>query len=128
MHDARSAVDYAVKTGRMSKGTCERADEGNCLGRIEGHHDDYARPLDVRWLCQRHHSETHRDLILATRARGEHCGNARLTDAEVAEIRRRHIPRVHPARHTGSSTTELAREFGITRQYVGQLVSKVWRV
>ncbi len=65
--------------------------------------------------------------IKASRARGERCGNAKLTDSQVAEIRRRHVPRVHPARRTRSSTTELAREFGITRQYVSQLVAGKWR-
>lgn len=65
--------------------------------------------------------------IVASRARGERSGNARLTDAQVAEIRRRHLSGVHPARRTGNSTTELAREYGVTRQYIGQLVRGVWR-
>jgi len=26
----------------------------------EAHHDDYSRPLEVRWLCKRHHAEHHR--------------------------------------------------------------------
>ena len=64
--------------------------------------------------------------IAASRARGLRCGNARLTDEQVAEIRRRHKT-IHPARRTGSSTSELAAEFGITRQYVGQLVAGKWR-
>lgn len=25
----------------------------------QAHHEDYARPLDVRWLCFKHHRETH---------------------------------------------------------------------
>lgn len=79
---------------------------------------------------------THRDnvddavrkgIIKATRARGERSGNARLTDAQVTEIRERHRV-IHPARKTGCSSTELAREFGITRQYVTQLVAGKWRV
>lgn len=66
-------------------------------------------------------------IIKATRARGERSGNAKLTDSDVAEIRRLHLPRVHPTRGTGRSTSELARRFGITRQYVGQLTRNKWR-
>ena len=45
--------------------------------------------------------------------------NVKLTHEQVLEIRQRHIPRVN--------TRELAEEFGITRQYVGQLISNFWR-
>jgi hypothetical protein len=45
--------------------------------------------------------------------------NVKLTYEQVLEIRQRHIPRVN--------TRELAEEFGITRQYVGQLISNFWR-
>ena len=53
--------------------------------------------------------------------------NGRLTADEVAEIRRRHQPHIHPARKTGGSTTELATEFGISTQYVRELVKQRWR-
>lgn len=65
--------------------------------------------------------------IKRSRAQGIRSGNGRLTSQQIAEIRRRHIPLVHPARHTGGSTTELALEFGVTRQYIGQLVRHEWR-
>lgn len=50
----------------------------------------------------------------------------KLTSAQVAEIRRRHRV-VHPARKTGCSSKELAAEFGVTKQYIGQLVARQWR-
>ena len=55
---ARRAVRDALRKGLIERGPCEH--EGpECEGRIEGHHDDYAKPLSVRWLCRRHHHEAH---------------------------------------------------------------------
>ena len=27
--------------------------------KVEAHHEDYYKPLDVNWLCKRHHAERH---------------------------------------------------------------------
>lgn len=51
---ARNAVNNAVMSGRLKRGPCE-VGEG-CQGRIEAHHEDYEKQLDVRWLCVRHHA------------------------------------------------------------------------
>jgi hypothetical protein len=29
---------------------------------VDAHHDDYARPLDVTWLCRRHHQQRHAEM------------------------------------------------------------------
>lgn len=55
---AHVAVGNAVRDGRLTKGPCEDAGE-DCAGRIEAHHDDYAKPLEVRWLCRAHHGAVH---------------------------------------------------------------------
>lgn len=52
---ARTAVGNALRDGRLTRGPCELAGNGECRGRVEAHHEDYERPLDVRWLCAKHH-------------------------------------------------------------------------
>jgi len=55
---ARNRLRKAVERGKLVPQPCEVGID--CEGRIEAHHDDYSRPLDVRWLCQRHHMQLHR--------------------------------------------------------------------
>lgn len=52
---ARLAVRNALRRGALIKGDCEVCGSD----KTEGHHDDYDRPLDVRWLCRNHHREHH---------------------------------------------------------------------
>ena len=59
---ARDAVYRAKKRGDLVSQPCEA-----CGDEIaEAHHEDYAKPLEVRWLCYRHHREA--DLVLGNRA------------------------------------------------------------
>ena len=45
----------AMRDGKISKMPCEVC---GCE-KVHAHHDDYAKPLDVRWLCALHHSQWH---------------------------------------------------------------------
>jgi len=54
-HSAHLAVRKAVKNGDIVKGLCEVCNSNE----VEGHHDDYGKPLNVRWLCKEHHIEAH---------------------------------------------------------------------
>ena len=45
----------AILSGKITPQPCEFSHLNNCHGRIEMHHDDYSRPLVIRWLCSRHH-------------------------------------------------------------------------
>lgn len=51
---ARKLVERALVKGTLVRGACAVALE--CEGRIEAHHEDYAEPLAVDWLCSKHHA------------------------------------------------------------------------
>lgn len=62
---AQGRVATAVKAGKITPGPCEWILEGGSTCGAEptvAHHDDYARPLDVRWLCRSHHPLAHRNV------------------------------------------------------------------
>lgn len=54
-YKAHTMVGNAVRDGKLSKKPCEVC--GSSV--VHAHHDDYTKPLDVRWLCALHHSRFH---------------------------------------------------------------------
>jgi len=61
---ARRQLREAVNLGKITRNPCEVCGKQ----KAHGHHDDYSKPLEVRWLCALHHSEVHKKLK-ATEAR-----------------------------------------------------------
>lgn len=58
--DAQTAVGNAVRDGRLIKpDACSRCSRAGI--RLEGHHDDYSKPIEVVWLCVRCHRRHHAD-------------------------------------------------------------------
>ena len=57
-HLARCKVSRAIKQGKLKKSPCEVCGKKQ----VHGHHDDYSKPLSVRWLCVKHHNELHHPL------------------------------------------------------------------
>ena len=54
---ARGAVRSALRGGKLKRGTeCFFCGSGT---RIEAHHHDYDKPLDVFWLCSKCHGKLH---------------------------------------------------------------------
>src|SRR5690348_139354 len=52
---ARAAVQQAILSGRLERQPCEVCGAKT----VDAHHDDYTQPLEVRWLCRRHHRQLH---------------------------------------------------------------------
>lgn len=53
---ARVHLQNAVARGKIKKQPCEVCGDV----RVDAHHADYSKPLEVRWLCRRHHMALHR--------------------------------------------------------------------
>lgn len=54
---AQVKVRHAIKNGEVKRLPCEVCGEKV----THAHHDDYSKPLDVRFLCSVHHREFHRE-------------------------------------------------------------------
>ena len=60
---ARQAVQKALKSGRLFKpNKCEECKKIFSKDSIQGHHEDYDKPLEVRWLCRKCHREEDKKL------------------------------------------------------------------
>jgi ribosomal protein S27AE len=53
---AHAIISNKIRTGSIERQPCEMCG----AGKTHGHHDDYSKPLEVRWLCRRCHYDWHR--------------------------------------------------------------------
>lgn len=56
---AKIITGNAMRDGVLLK-PC-KCSECKSTQKIEGHHDDYTKPLEVRWLCEQCHKQWHRE-------------------------------------------------------------------
>lgn len=52
---AHAALRSAIRKGLITRKNCEVCGDPA----TDGHHEDYDRPMLVRWLCRKHHREQH---------------------------------------------------------------------
>lgn len=58
-YHSRQMARNAIRSGMIQKQPCEVCGIDND---VEAHHDDYSKPLDIRWLCTKHHAEHHTNI------------------------------------------------------------------
>lgn len=58
---ARRIIEWEIKKGTLVKQPCKKC---GAVGRIHAHHEDYCKPLEVIWLCRKHHIERHKEMQL----------------------------------------------------------------
>lgn len=52
---AHSLLNKAIIRGEVTRRPCEQCG----AAKVDAHHDDYSKPLEVRWLCRKHHIAHH---------------------------------------------------------------------
>ena len=50
------AVQKSLRNGKIKRKPCEICGERKSFA----HHEDYSKPLEVLWLCSKHHRQKHR--------------------------------------------------------------------
>ena len=60
---ARNKVATAIENGTLNRYPCSKCGAINS----EAHHEDYSKPLEVVWLCPKHHAERHVEINDAKR-------------------------------------------------------------
>lgn len=53
---AHYSLTNAVRDGRVKRQPCDMCGDP----KSQGHHSDYSKPLDVTWLCEKHHKAAHK--------------------------------------------------------------------
>lgn len=56
---AHRVVEGKLRRGKLTRKPCEVCGSED---RLNAHHDDYSKPLDIRWLCRLHHVQLHREM------------------------------------------------------------------
>jgi len=53
---AQNIMALAIQRGKLNRKSCEVCGDAN----TDGHHRDYLKPLEVVWLCRKHHKAEHK--------------------------------------------------------------------
>lgn len=63
-YKARTAVGNALRDGRLTRGPCKHC---GSTEKVQAHHHDYNKPLDVEWVCFKcHREQEHGQVVVAS--------------------------------------------------------------
>lgn len=99
---AHSITWQRLRTGKITPGPCETC---GAVDNIHAHHDDYSKPLKVRWLCSTCHRIHH------AREKGLRISS----EMPKTQKPERPIAEALSLRNSGMSYKQIARAMGISK-------------
>lgn len=108
---AHIAVNHATRSGRLASQPCEKCGRHDA----QAHHDDYSKPLDVRWLCPPHHRAEH--VVESTAAEYVRKPVVYPWHAHYQPAPKRDVllSTAQQLRSSGASYTQIANQLGVSR-------------
>lgn len=97
---ARIMAICARRAGKLVRQPCEKCG----VEQTDAHHDDYSKPLEVRWLCRAHHLELHRQQRTHCRRGHARAGHNLMMDADGhrrCRVCRRHVDLIRHSKQPG---------------------------
>jgi hypothetical protein len=104
---ARATVNNHVRRGTLKRKPCEAC---GTRRNVHAHHDDYSKPLKVRWLCAHDHALEHMKSgnsqynMIANWTKWEKCprcgGAEKLPDGTCRECRRDYMEKYYQQNRT----------------------------
>ena len=115
---AHTAINNAIRYGKMTKLPCEVCGEI----KVEGHHEDYSKPLEVIWLCKEHHEKTHHPKSISK----NYIKKEKIPRIKEIKGKRRnvnstymtHLTKIQELRDSGKTYQQIADVLGISRSQV----------
>jgi len=115
---AQAKVARAIRSGRLTPQPCEVCGHTPAVA----HHDSYDRPLDVRWLCRRHHRLHHNEVDHPT-YEAQAASNVARWQPRLTEL----LPLVQRLARAGVTQKETARLLGVAQTTVSEWLHRYGR-
>jgi len=126
---ARMMLRQGIQSGKVIRGNCEKCGNPN----THGHHSDYSKPLQVKWLCALHHTEEHKK-NMDIKNRGKKLSDEEIEKyiakrqkeiaGEKEKARKERIKRQYEMLKLYPALTlqEIGNKYGISRERVRQII------
>jgi Helix-turn-helix len=117
---AQNLLNYAVRTGQMSRGPCEKC---GTTERVHAHHDDYREPYRVHWLCYLCHKAGHPVSAEDKKVKfeGAQRGDFRGEQNTYSKLTNEQIRQIRACLKAGMSQENIGKAFGITQTTVSKI-------